>query len=122
MSSRILVDTNILISLLNGAIEPQQLADAGPFVVSTVSVAELYALTGTALHEERQIDALVLEIDIAAVGISIAKRAGLLARTRRRGLADLMIAATAIELGLPLLTENVRDFKNIPGLTIKHLQ
>lgn len=121
MSSRVLIDTNILIEILNGSTSPQQLPDAGDFVISAVSVAELFALAGTSPEEERRIDKLVTELEVVAVGLSIAKRAGLLARTRRRGLPDLLIAATAIELGLSLLTRNARDFKNLPGLVIAAL-
>lgn len=32
---------------------------------------------------------------------------------------DLWIAASALELGLPLLTRNTAEFKRVPGLTVK---
>jgi predicted nucleic acid-binding protein len=43
------------------------------------------------------------------------KKQGL--RTRERAL-DLQIAATAIEYGLELVTRNINDYKDIPGLTL----
>jgi len=33
-------------------------------------------------------------------------------------LGDAVIAATALEYGVPLVTRNVDDFKHIPGLQI----
>jgi len=45
---------------------------------------------------------------------------GLLTRNQRQqvGDMDLLIASTAMEHGLSLLTLNVRDYRIIPGLTI----
>jgi predicted nucleic acid-binding protein len=34
-------------------------------------------------------------------------------------IADALIAATALELGLTLYTRNVRDFQMIPGLVVR---
>jgi predicted nucleic acid-binding protein len=36
----------------------------------------------------------------------------------RRRLADALIAATALDLGFPLVTRNTQDFQTIRGLTI----
>ena len=50
---------------------------------------------------------------------AVARRAGALGRQwgRRTGdLPDLLIAATALEAGLELVTLNVRDFPMFPGL------
>lgn len=49
----------------------------------------------------------------------IARHAGELGRTRATKLPDLLIAATALELGMPLVTRNVRDFRDIPGLIVR---
>ena len=35
-------------------------------------------------------------------------------------LADAIIAATALEYGVPLVTRNVDDFKHIPGLDLRN--
>jgi predicted nucleic acid-binding protein len=32
---------------------------------------------------------------------------------------DLVIAATALELAIPLITGNVKDFKHIPNLEVR---
>jgi predicted nucleic acid-binding protein len=41
-----------------------------------------------------------------------------LRQTRKMGLADALIAATALVHELPLVTRNTRDFSWIDGLTV----
>jgi predicted nucleic acid-binding protein len=48
---------------------------------------------------------------ILAIDLSIARRWGRLADAHGRGGADLLIAATAIEHGLAVVTRNVRHFE-----------
>jgi predicted nucleic acid-binding protein len=48
----------------------------------------------------------------------VAARAILLRQQRKMGLADAIIAATALEYGLPLVTRNVRDFNHIADLRL----
>lgn len=47
-----------------------------------------------------------------------AERAGALRRTLPILAPDALIAATALEAGLPLMTRNRRDYAAVPGLTI----
>lgn len=58
------------------------------------------------------------------VTISIAQLAGTLCRSLlskgiSMGAADAIIAATALEMGVPLITNNVRHY-SVPGLTVVH--
>ena len=116
-SNAVLLDSNYVIDILNGAISPDEFISC-QCVISAVTIMELYAFAGMSPGEERQIYEAMKQLFIAPVDALIAKRAGVLARTRKRGRADLIIAATALELNIPLLTKNTRDFKNIPSLRL----
>jgi len=72
-------------------------------------------------HRERDAaEGLMRTMRWSAVDEQIARRAGALGRTWRRShslaTADLIIAATAQELGVALATSNVRHFPMFPGL------
>ena len=55
---------------------------------------------------------------VLAVTPAVAERAGRIAAGWTRGLADCLIAATALEHRLTLATRNVIDFKDLQGLGI----
>jgi hypothetical protein len=48
----------------------------------------------------------------------VVERAIALRQEKKMGLADALIAATALEYDLPLVTRNRDDFKHIEGLQI----
>ena len=56
-----------------------------------------------------------------AVDRAIAERAGRLRRGSRIRTPDALIAATALEHGLSLVTRNRRDFENVHGLHVLDL-
>ena len=109
----LLLDTDVLIDVLRGA---RRLAVTGHRVAySVITRAELFS--GRAKDEE---DVRILlspfrELDVDA---AIAEHAGRLARSRV-DMSDALIAATALEHGLELVTRNVRDFKGISGLRVR---
>jgi len=50
---------------------------------------------------------------------AVAERAGRIRRTSRIRLPDALIAATAIEHRLTLVTRNARDFDEVKGLRLR---
>lgn len=119
VTDRILLDTCVVIRLEE--IDFGDLADAEP-AISAVTVAELaYGLdvddpVERFARTERYYAALeafeVLPFDLAAAKIygtlaALVRRGGRSARPRRM---DLQIAATAAANGMPVLTQNLRDF------------
>ena len=109
----LLLDTVVFIDVLRGA---RRLTVTGHRVAySVITRAELFS--GRAKDEE---DVRILlspfrELDVHA---AIAEHAGRLARSRV-DMSDALIAATALEHGLELVTRNVRDFKGISGLRLR---
>lgn len=121
----VLVDTSVLIYLLRGKSEHQKLIRdllLGGFVLTTsaVNIAELYA--GMRQREEQATAELLSAFTQLPLTPGIAQRAGETTAARRRmgrthTLDDMMIAATAIEYGYALVTDNQKDFQ-IPGLAL----
>lgn len=74
-------------------------------------------------HRQRFLDELLAGVPIQPVTVSVALRAGYidgLAQSRgiRIPLSDLLIGATALEIGYRVGTANLRHFQQIPGLTV----
>lgn len=112
-----LLDTNIFILHLNGT---EQVPFApGKFAVSSLTVFELLQYPGLSEMEERAARLLLLLCLELPVNHSVAEHAARLSRTRRTNPIDILIAATALENNLTLVTKNRRDFSKIPGLEIR---
>ena len=116
--STYLLDTSVLIDALRGvrgrAEELAQLVEEGHLLAcSVITIAEIHA--GMRPRERAATVALLDSLEPYDVTRQIAERAGLLRRTwaargRTLALADLLIASTALGLGLILVTDNARDF------------
>lgn len=120
-----LVDTDVLIWNLRGNEAAASLLDAHPrFRLSAVTYMEL--LQGlrnkTELRTLRQ--ALHFwEADIVSISEEISARAMFLveehALSHNMQMADALIAATALDLGMPLMTANDKHYRHIDGLEIR---
>ncbi|MGA2085564.1 MAG: type II toxin-antitoxin system VapC family toxin [Terracidiphilus sp.] len=121
----ILLDTSVLIDLLHGRKEPAALIrdlilSGSVLATSSVNIAELYA--GMRKGEEAATEALISGLECLPLTPEIAKKAGNITAARRRlgkthSLDDMMIAATVIEYGYTLLTDNRKDFE-IPDIEL----
>jgi predicted nucleic acid-binding protein len=111
MTTKVLLDTDVLIDHLRG----RRHLDAGDTAISTVTRTELFA------GDERQedaIDALLEDCEEVDVDPRIARRAGRIKRQTGLRIADALIAATALEHELPLMTRNRRHFDRVAGLQL----
>jgi|SRR3989338_6665894 len=116
MSVHLLLDTNIIIRHLAespDAPAPQSAA------ISTLTVFETLRYSGMTSQEEYALRNLINACEVIPLYRNIAEHAAALGRTRSTKLPDLLIAATALELGIPLITKNFRDFKDIPDLVVQ---
>lgn len=112
--TRILVDSDVLVDHLRG--HRRLVAGGDELHVSAVTRAELFSGRGA---EERRIRRLLEPMTDLPVDSAIAERAGRLRRSSGRRLPDALIAATALEHRLTLVTRNVRDFEGIRGLKVR---
>lgn len=122
----ILADTDCMIDFLKRK-DPANSRVRAAFVakelaVSAVTAYELYF--GEPSGPGRaDLDRLLREIDVLAVtqtraAIAAEHGAALARAGMRLAVPDLLIAGTAIEAELPLITRNVRHFSRVPGLEI----
>lgn len=114
--ARILVDSDVLVDHLRGHRRFVRGQDEAH--VSAITRAELFSGRGT---EERRIRRLLEPMTELPVDRAVAERAGRLRRASRLRLPDALIAATAIEHRLTLVTRNVRDFEGMNGIRIRPL-
>ena len=123
--SKVLVDTGPIIQALRQHKPTVQLlrglASRDHIVISIITRLEIYA---GMQNEERYATQKFLSRFIAYdLNRSIAERAGTLIATYHSigytlGVSDAIIAATAINYQIPLLTFNTKDFSFISGLTL----
>lgn len=124
MPTPFLVDTDILIDYLHGHPAAVRLVTdhADRVILSAMSVAELYAgVRGQTRDPEPLALADFLELfPIVPVSVDIAKAGGLYRRDYGRshgiGLADAVIAATAVSSDAMLMTLNVKHYPMFEGL------
>jgi predicted nucleic acid-binding protein len=122
----ILVDTDALIDFLSGA-EPgatvvEQLLVERRACISSVTVFELCAGEKGKRRLE-QLGLLVGALTVHPLSGSMARRAASLYTSLKQtgrliGNEDVLLAATALDLGVPVLTRNVKHFARIPDLTV----
>lgn len=111
--ARILVDSDVLVDHLRG--HERFMAAGDDLHVSVITRAELFAGRGT---EERRVRRVLEPMTQLPVDAAIAERAGRLRRTGTIRLPDALIAATALEHRLTLVTRNARDFEGVKGLKV----
>lgn len=116
----VLLDTNILIDVVNGVGDAHtELARYDAYAISRIAWIEL--LTGLKREEEFLLERIVSSMIVLEVSRPVAERAVQLRRTTKLKLADALIYATALEHGLVLLTRNTKDFKSdMPGVRVPY--
>lgn len=122
----LLLDTTVLIDLLRGRGNRRallaELIEAGhTLATAAINIGEVYA--GVRPGEETSTEALLSNLDCFPLTGKIARRAGTLkSEWARKGktltLADMIVAATALEHDSVVMTDNRKDFRLLRGLQI----
>lgn len=116
----IVLDTTVLIDLLRGNAAARDYLRSLHEVPACSEVTRVEVLRGVRHRERDTTDALLRTMRWIAVDEHVARRAGALGRAWRQShqiaTADLVIAATAQELGADLATSNTKHFPMFGGL------
>ena len=114
-----LLDSNIIIY----ATEPENewlrvWLEAEPFAISLISRIEVLGypqITGEEIHDLQE---FLLASSVLFMSDETADRAIAIRQQRKMGLADSVLAATALEYDCELVSRNVDDFRWIPELRL----
>jgi tRNA(fMet)-specific endonuclease VapC len=129
---RFLLDTNVCVDYLNGRhpTVTRSILKRSPddLCVSSIVAAELRYGAEKSAHRQRnhhRLDLFLTEIqcvdfDAVAAASYGRVRAALERRGRLIGAYDMQIAAHALALRLVLVSDNVREFRRVPGLKIEN--
>ena len=129
-----LIDTDWVIDYLAGVQTALALLDSRAtdgISISVITYMEVYQGVERSPNARRagiQFDSFLEAVPVLSLSLAVARRCANVRNTlKQQGrrvssrALDLIIAATAIEAGLTLLTRNVDDYKDIPGLQIAPL-
>lgn len=121
-----LVDTDVCLDFFKdrgtGAAAMRMLLTQRRATLCAVTVYELYA-GATRPERLRHLDALLAQVSLAGISPDVGRRAGTIyTYLRSKGdlipSHDILIAATALELGMPLVSRNAKHFSRIDGLVV----
>ena len=126
-----MLDTNICIAIIRRqpevAIKRLRGKSVGQVGVSAVTVAELQYGAAKSTRPELARSALsefLLALEVAPFDEAACARYGMVrakleAAGKPIGPLDTLIAAHALSLGVVLVTNNLREFRRVPGLTVE---
>jgi tRNA(fMet)-specific endonuclease VapC len=131
MSVRYLLDTNICIYVINR--KPVEVfrhfegLSAGEIAVSSITGAELaYGVAKSGSTRNRQaLEKFLIPLDILPFdAVAMHQYGQLRAQLEKQGTPigplDMLIAAHALTLGCTLVTNNLREFERVPGITLEN--
>lgn len=129
VGQRYLLDTNVLIDMFKGSHRVQERIFRAEFhncFVSEITLAELYvgAFKGGRPKQLQEIGFVVRRFHILPVTPALETYARLRVSLEETGMPlddfDLLIAATARQEGLTLVSANTRHFERIKGLALEN--
>jgi predicted nucleic acid-binding protein len=123
--SELLVDTDVLIDVSRGKTEVinRLKAESAIYLLCISVVTEMEMIVGCRNKAElRMLDRFLSKFSVVALDPAISNRAAELLRNYRLShgllIPDALIAATAIELSIPFLSKNQKDYRFIPKLNL----
>ena len=118
-----LIDTNTAIEYI-GATLPEKslnLLDTiidDSFFLSVINKIELRGFYGLNREEEQKFNQLIESSTLISLEDAIIERTIALRKATRIKLPDAIIAATALEYDLTIITRNIKDFEQLPDIQL----
>jgi len=127
---KLLLDTNICIYLIKQ--QPVTVLmrfleyRVGDIGISSITLSELRYGVAKSMHQEKNagaLDEFIIPLEVVSFDETAARVYGEIRATLEKsgtpiGAMDMLIAAHAVSLGIPLVTNNTREFVRIPSLNI----
>ncbi len=125
MPATYLIDTDVLIEYLRGSDQAAEFVEGleGNLLISAITVAELFS--GARGREELEaLDHFILAFEVVPIDEPLARAGGQLRREYNAshgvGLADALIAASAVDRKAELVTFNRRHYPMVDDLTVPY--
>jgi predicted nucleic acid-binding protein len=86
--------------------------------VSAISVVEVLGYHKLAPVDRTHFEAFFAAAEVLPVSPEVVARAVEIRQARKMSLGDALVATTALVFGRELLTRNLKDFADVPGLAV----
>lgn len=114
-----LFDSNLIIYSVSDKYKQLRAMLISPDVlVSVITKVETLGYHKLPVDDRVYFETLFASISLILLGNAIVNKAIELRQQRKMSLGDCLIAATALLNGLELYTNNMKDFINVPGLSV----
>jgi len=126
----LMLDTNICIYIIKqrpAAVLKRFLEyQVGEIALSSITLSELRYGVAKSSHREKNakaLDEFIIPLEVVSFDEEAAHAYGDIRATLEKagtpiGAMDMLIAAHAVSIGIPLVTNNTREFERIPALTV----
>jgi predicted nucleic acid-binding protein len=120
MEQGFLMDSNVVIDYFGNKLPTKAASfiDNLPAVISVITRIEILGWYNATTEQLNKLQSFVQQAVVCSLTETIIKQTILLRQMHRIKLPDAIVAATALEKNKTLITRNVDDFKNIPGLNL----
>ena len=115
--TKFLLDTNVILYLLNGDNTVADLINGKQIYVSFITELELLGYQEITEEEHQRINEFLAECTIININKQIKERTIQIRQHQKIKLPDSIIAATSHYLNIPLISLD-SDFKNVEGISV----
>jgi predicted nucleic acid-binding protein len=120
MEQRYLIDTNVIIDNFGNKLPAKASAFVNSFdpVLSAVTKVEVLGWLNATKEQLKPLYAFMETASVLSIDEVVIEKTIAIRQTKKIGLGDAIIAATALEHEMTLVTHNIADFKNNQGLKL----